>query len=53
MITHRNTRLRGKAHCLDVPAASLEEHVQMQLYRCTNNNSAQIWDESGPDPIIR
>jgi hypothetical protein len=48
------SRVSGtSSHCLDVPAASLQEHVQMQLYRCTSNNSAQIWDESGPDPIIR
>jgi hypothetical protein len=47
------SRVSGtSSHCLDVPAASLQEHVTMQLYRCTNNNSAQIWDTLGPDPII-
>ncbi len=48
------SRVSGtSSHCLDVPAASLEVGVAMQLYRCTNNNYAQIWDLSGPDPIIR
>lgn len=48
------SRVSGtSSHCLDVPAASLQPNVAMQLYRCTNNNLAQIWDLSGPDPIIR
>jgi hypothetical protein len=47
------SRVSGtSSHCLDVPAASLQPGVAMQIYRCTNNNYAQIWDTSGPDPFI-
>jgi hypothetical protein len=36
------------SHCLDVPAASLQPRVAVQIYRCTNNNLAQNWDIFGP-----
>ena len=51
-VTLRSRVSNTSSHCLDVPAASLQEGVAMQLYRC-NSTYAQIWDTSGPDPIIR
>jgi hypothetical protein len=52
---HIRSRVSGTtSHCLDVPADSMQEHVHLQLYRCTSPNGAQTWDTTGPDgPIIR
>lgn len=51
---HLRSRVSGTtSHCLDVPADSMEEHVHLQLYRCTAPNGAQTWDLTGPDgPIV-
>lgn len=40
---------RSKGYCLDVPGASSQPGVELQLYKC-NHTSAQLWQ--APSPII-
>ena len=49
---HLRSRVSGTtSHCLDVPWASADVGLRMQIFRC-NNTTAQIWDTFGPEIII-
>lgn len=46
------SRVSGtQSHCVDVPQQSRQVGVAVQLWGC-NNTVAQIWDLSGPNPVI-
>jgi len=50
-VTMRSRVSGTQSHCLDVPQQSRQVGLAMQLWGC-NNTPAQIWDLTGPDPII-